>query len=159
MTREVNGRMRVHEQVDALRVDVSYGWRGLRRQRGFTLAAVLTVALCVGANTAIFGVVNAVLLQPLPYSDAGRLVMVWNHWTNWPRTWLAPPEAMEYATQRDIFASFGPYNSGAVNVTGDGEPDIRALAKKALSQDGHAVIEASGGREALALIEAQAPDL
>src|SRR5438874_4785883 len=116
-------RMHLREQVDALNRDVAYAWRGLRHQPGFTLAAVLTVALCVGANTAIFGVVNAVLLRPLPYAQPDRLVMVWNHWTNWPQTWLSSPEAIEYGQQRDAFAALAPYTSGAVNLTGDGNPE------------------------------------
>src|SRR5439155_6991228 len=116
-------RMRVHDLLGAVRQDATYAWRGLRHQPGFTAAAVLTVALCVGANTAMFGVLNAVLLQPLPYAQPDRLVMVWNHWTNWPQTWLSSPEAADYADQRDVFTAFAPYAGGAANLTGNGEPE------------------------------------
>jgi predicted permease len=117
------GRMRFHEQLDAVRKDLSYAWRAMRRAPGFSLTAVLTLALGIGANTAMFGVVNATLLRPLPYAQPSRLVMVWNHWTNWPQTWLSQPEAADYAQQRDVFASLSPFFTGAVNLTGNGEPE------------------------------------
>ena len=115
--------MSVRERIDGARRDLAYAWRGLRRQPGFTIAAVITVALCVGANTAIFGVVDAVLLQPLPYAHADRLVMVWNHWTNWPQTWLSQPEAYDYEAQTQAFSGFAAYAEGAANLTGDAEPE------------------------------------
>src|SRR5437867_3695154 len=63
--------------VDNLWQDVRYAWRGLRRTPAFTAIAIATVALGIGANTAMFSVVNAVMIRPLPYADARRLTLLW----------------------------------------------------------------------------------
>ncbi|HEY9227182.1 MAG TPA: ABC transporter permease, partial [Gemmatimonadaceae bacterium] len=121
------GRMRFDEQLDAVRKDVRYAWRAMWRAPGFSITAILTLALGIGANTAMFGVVNAALLRPLPYAQSDRLVMVWNHWTNWPQTWLSSPEAADYGEQREIFASLSPFSQSAANLTGNGDPErVRA---------------------------------
>ena len=117
------GRMQVHDRIDSIRQDIRYALRGIRAHPGFAAAIMLTVALGIGANSTIFSVVNAVLLRPLPYGDAGRAVMVWNRWTGWPRTWLSGPEVYDYATQTEVFEGFAAYTSGSLALTGDGEPE------------------------------------
>jgi predicted permease len=75
-TRELQRDARSIAWLEDLRRDVPYAWRGLRRTPAFTLAAVLTIALGIGATTTIFAVVNAILLRPLPYANSDRLVQI-----------------------------------------------------------------------------------
>src|SRR5215471_15142622 len=77
--------------------DIRYGLRMLRSNVGFTVAAVLCLALGIGATTAIFSVVDAVLLKPLPYRDPGQLVRIYTEFPNFPkgglqRFWTSPAE-------------------------------------------------------------------
>ena len=116
--------MRLRDRLDSVRQDIHYALRSIRARPAFTAAVVLTLALGIGATTAIYSVVQAVLLEPLPYTRPDRTVMVWNHWTNWPRTWLSEPEAYDYAQQRDVFESFAPFTSGSLSLTsGAGDPE------------------------------------
>src|SRR5207249_10843292 len=93
-------------QMGALSQDLRYGFRMLAKNPGFTAMAVLTLALGIGANTAMFSVANAVLLEPLPYQDSGRLVTLW--WTN--TAWGSPapgsvcdPDYVQWRTQNRVF--------------------------------------------------------
>jgi predicted permease len=116
--------MRRAELLDTVRQDLTYAARQLRRSPGFAVAAVTTLALGIGANTAMFSVVNGVLLRPLPYADADRVVVVWNRWTSWPKTWLSGPEVVDYARQRDVFDGLAAFDYTAANLSGDrGEPE------------------------------------
>ena len=63
--------------MQSLLKDLTHAWRTLRSNPAFSLTAIITLALGIGASTAIFSVVNAVLLRPLPYGDAGRLTLIW----------------------------------------------------------------------------------
>jgi len=106
--------------------DLRYGARMLSKKPGFTLIAVFTLALGIGANTAIFSVVNAVLLQPLPYSDPDRLVWMWGNIRNGGnRASVSPPDFLDYRTQNSVFEQFAASFTVAspVNLTGGGEPE------------------------------------
>src|SRR5690348_2372669 len=86
--------------------DLRYGWRMLITHRGATAVAVFTLALGIGANTAIFSVVNSVLLRPLPYPNAGRLMTVWedHRARNGPvNEWTSPPGFEDWRDQAKSF--------------------------------------------------------
>jgi len=98
----------------------------LAKNPGFTMVAVLTLALGIGANTAIFSVVNAVLLKPLPYQDAGRMVMVWeqNPERGWYRNIVSAANFLDWRKQNDLFtqiAAADPQKS--FNLAGTGRPE------------------------------------
>jgi putative ABC transport system permease protein len=101
--------------------DVRYAIRMLIAQRTFTIVAILTLALGIGANTAIFGIVNAVLLRPLPYGDPARVVMLWSHWINWDKTWVSQGELEDYQRAHSL-QHVGAFQYAAFNLTGGGEP-------------------------------------
>ncbi len=101
--------------------DIRYAVRALASQRGFTFIAILTLALGIGANTAIFGIVDAVVLRPLPYRDPSRVVMLWSHWINWDKTWLSQGELEDYQKARSL-EQVGAFQYSAFNLTGIGEP-------------------------------------
>jgi len=102
--------------------DARRGARGLLKAPGFTLAAVLTLALGIGANAAIFSVVNAVLLSPLPYAQPERRVMVWSRWNAFDKTWVSPAEVLDYRERCRTLTSVAAWGTGQVNLTGDGDP-------------------------------------
>ena len=109
--------------VDAFLQDLRFGARALRRQPTFALIATLTLALGIGANAAIFSVVNAVLLRPLPWSDPDRAVMIWSRWTAFDKTWVAEGEVLDYRRRSQTLAEVAAWGDGQVNLTGDGEPE------------------------------------
>lgn len=102
--------------------DAGYALRMMRRSPGFTLVAVLTLALGIGVNTAIFSLVHAVLLQPLPYADPDRLVAVWNRWDESPAASLSDPELMDYA-ERSHALRVAALASWPVNLGASGDPE------------------------------------
>ena len=103
--------------------DLRYGLRGLRQRPGFTAVALLTLALGIGANTAIFSVVNGVLLRSLPYDRPERLAMIWGHRTQEPLAELSVPEYWDLRERTRAFAGLGAYADGSVNLTGSGAPE------------------------------------
>src|SRR5437899_6666161 len=111
--------------MDALFQDLRHAVRSLRASPGFTLVAVVTLALGIGANTAIFSVVNGVLLEPLPYREPDRLVTV-NHFypsLNNLRAPVSVPGFRDYSARTDVFAMAAVENGVAMNLTGAGEPE------------------------------------
>src|SRR3954452_21057756 len=103
--------------------DLRYGARTLARNPGFACVAVLTLALGVGANAAIFSVVNAVLLRPLPWSQPARAVMLWSRWTAFDKTWVSDGEVNGYRKETRTLAEVAAWSDGQVNLTGGGEPE------------------------------------
>jgi predicted permease len=105
--------------VDTFLQDLRYGLKMLRRNPGFTIVAVLTLALGTGATTAIFSVVNAVLLRPLPYRDPDRLVLVPN---------AIGQDFLRWRDQSKAFESMAAFYFGTADFTGSGEPERLAVA-------------------------------
>jgi putative ABC transport system permease protein len=109
--------------------DLRYGARMLFKRPGFTLIAVITLALGIGANTAIFSVVNGVLLRPLPYQEPDRLVRVYSEFPtmNLRKFWVSPPEYLDIQKESKSWESIGAWASGGVNIAATGAP-IRVTA-------------------------------
>ncbi len=104
--------------------DVRYGLRMLRKNTGFTVAAVLTLALGIGVNAAVFSVVSAVLLHPLPYSDPDRLVWITEFWPRLNNTVVPSPDFLNWTAQNQVFESVAAYGGfGELNLSGSGEPE------------------------------------
>jgi putative ABC transport system permease protein len=108
--------------------DIRFGARTLLRNPGFAAVGVLTLALGIGANAAIFSVVNAVLLRPLPWKDADGAVMIWSKWTAFDKTWVASGEVVDYRKRSRTLSEIAAWGDGQVNLTGDGEPERVASA-------------------------------
>src|SRR5574341_2378167 len=104
--------------------DLRYGARMLMKQPGFTLIAVLTLALGIGANTAIFSVVNGVLLAPLPYQESDRLLSWWfSSPPGLPRYHLTQAHFALYRDQAQSFESLAAYAKTSFSLTDVGEPE------------------------------------
>jgi len=99
--------------------DLRYALRSLGKHPGFTLVAVLTLALGIGANTAMFSVVNAVLLRPLPFPGSGELVQVFSTWRGNPST-VSPPDFTDWRNDNQVFSELAAMNAGSDALTGDG---------------------------------------
>jgi len=107
-------------------------WRDLRycarmwwKMPGFTLVAVFTLALGIGANTAIFSVINAVLLRPLPYAEPERLTLIWTKLAKigLEQNWVSEPEVLDFRQQSKLFESFGVISGDSFSLIGGGEPE------------------------------------
>jgi putative ABC transport system permease protein len=121
---------RIGAGVDALALDLRYAWRGLRKAPGFTAVIVATLALGIGANTAIFSVVHAMLLQPLPYRDADRLAFIWldRNQSGYMRGPMSGPDLRDLRERSRSFDSIGGiWATSSITLTSAGDPEqIRA---------------------------------
>ncbi|HVI38711.1 MAG TPA: ADOP family duplicated permease, partial [Gaiellales bacterium] len=106
-----------------MRHDLRFALRGLLRRPGFTGVVVLTLALGIGANSAIFSVVNGVLLRPLPYDRPGEVATIWVHWPGNPQGELSQPEFWDLREQSRSFTRLAAYTDGSLTLTGTGEPE------------------------------------
>jgi len=119
------GAQRRTNIVSDIGQDLRYGFRTLLKNPGFTAIAVIALALGIGANSAIFSVVNTVLLRPLPYQDSDRLVMVWEDATmhGYPRDTPAAANFVDWRTQNHVFEDMGAVADLSANLTGVGDPE------------------------------------
>ena len=114
--------------METLFQDLRFGYRMLRKAPGFTCVAVIVLALGIGANTAIFSVVNSILLRPLPFQDPEHLVQVWHvpppkSFPGLTRFSVSPANYLDWEKQNHVFESMAIYNFPSYNLTGIGDPE------------------------------------
>src|SRR5262245_55264274 len=117
--------MTLLHQLDEVARDVRDGFRQLARNRAFSAIAIATLALGIGVNTAMFSAVDAVLIRPLPYTDAGNLVMVWDDASRTsgdPKFFTTPPEWNEWRQQNTVFTDIAATQPGGAVLSGAGDP-------------------------------------
>src|ERR1043165_2466608 len=122
--------------METLIKDLRYAFRATLKRPGFSLIAIITLALGIGANSAIFSVVNGVLWRPLPYPQPQQLVMAWtNHQARGgpAQEWFSPPEIEDWRTQNQVFSQFSALNNWIPTLTGRAEPE--SLVGAAVSYD------------------------
>src|SRR6266542_3868923 len=110
-------------RMESLLQDLRFGARVLLKQPGFTLIAVVTLALGIGANTAIFSMVNGVLLRPLPYPEADRLMSLTERNSQSERMFIAYPNLLDWREQNAVFEQIAVYRVTNFTLTGNGEPE------------------------------------
>jgi putative ABC transport system permease protein len=110
--------------LDMLRQDARFAVRAFRQAPAFTAVSALTIALGIGATAAIFSVVNAVVLNPLPYPDVDRIVMVWmdNRRLGMAEDWHSYPNLADLKAQNSVLSHLAPFREAGLNLTGAGEP-------------------------------------
>jgi putative ABC transport system permease protein len=108
--------------MDSLWQDIRYALRTLTKRPGFTIIAIVTLALGIGASTAIFSVVDAVLLRALPYPNPQQIVRVWEQTPNGHRMDLAAPNFDDFRAQNNTFANLAGYGFGLSSISGGTEP-------------------------------------
>ncbi len=103
--------------------DLRYGFRMLAKNPGFTAVAIVTLALGIGANTAIFSVVNAVVLRPLPYADAGRLISLEENGHHGHQLSISYPDLLDWQQQNQVFENIAGFQSASFNLAGEYQPE------------------------------------
>ncbi|MGC2446659.1 MAG: ABC transporter permease, partial [Candidatus Sulfotelmatobacter sp.] len=114
--------------METLIKDIRYALRQLHKRLGFTAVAVITLALGVGASTAIFSVVYGVLLRPLPYSDPNRIMAVFEVTPKGEWNRLADPNFDDFRDQNHSFEAIAKYSAGIASVSGAGQPTRSMVA-------------------------------
>ena len=123
-TKEMIRERRGLPMIEVFLQDLHFGARMLRKSPGFSAIAVMTLALGIGANTAIFSVVNTVLVRPLPYRDPGKLVWVDEYWPRMNDNMVPNPDYTNWNLHNHHFEEMAAYDGGSqVNLTGAGEPE------------------------------------
>ncbi|MEO5894405.1 MAG: ABC transporter permease [Vicinamibacterales bacterium] len=110
--------------MDRLKLDLVYAFRNLRKSPGYAVVTILTLALGIGANTAILSVVNGVILKPLPYPKPERLVFITSQFPTlgFDQFWVSSPEFLEFRERNQSFQEVGAYSSSAVNLGTQDQP-------------------------------------
>lgn len=103
--------------------DLKYAFRMLLKSPGFALIATLTLALGIGANTALFSIVNGVLLRPLPYSNPNELVILSEKTMNFERSSISYPNFMDWQRDNSTFSSVAAYRSDDFSITANGDTE------------------------------------
>jgi putative ABC transport system permease protein len=110
--------------MESIWQDIRYSVRGLIKRPGFTIAAVMALALGIAANSVIFSVINTVLLRPLPYDDPDRLVLLWTKFEpDLPQNWVSGPEVLDIRQRSTVFEGIAALAWQNLNLTGTGEPE------------------------------------
>ncbi len=132
--REIAYDIRGGGHMETLLQDIRFGVRMLVKSPTFTAVALLMIAIGIGANAAIFSAVNGVLLNPLPFAEPDRIVMVWGNFRNLglEHISVSVPEYVDYRDRAQSFSSTAAFATGNFNLTGDGEPErVEATATTA----------------------------
>src|SRR5246127_4950933 len=111
--------------MSTLARDLRYALRALAKSPGFTVAAILSLAIGIGANTAIFSITSALLLRPLPYNNADRLVILWNTSPGLgiTRDWFSSAQYFDIKNNHHGFEQIALAIGGDYNITGSGDPE------------------------------------
>ena len=119
--------------------DLKYGLRGLRKNPGFATVAILTMALGIGANTAIFSLVNALLLRPLPYAEPERLVQVYSGGNQEMRFSLSNPDLQDIDGLSQVFAGTAGFTTSTCGLPATSETGAVSLIESKVSLPAYSV--------------------